>query len=534
MLDPHSFVLSRRGLIAAGVGLTAVSALPACAQASPIVETTAGRIEGLTQKGIKVFKGVRYGASTAGANRFQPPRPPEPWAGVTPATDYAASSPQPGRPGGQPGAPPSEDCLFLNVWTPAIDGQKRPVMVWVHGGGFAKGSGSSPWYDGVNLARTQDVVVVTLNHRLTVAGYCPLATLAPDRFADSANVGQLDIVQALAWVRDNIERFGGDPRRVLLFGQSGGGRKVSTLLAQAPAKGLFQRVAVMSGSQLRLDTPESGEARALALLSALGLPRADLDRLVAAPIDDLVAASQIAAKAQGDFRPVIDGRSLTRHPFDPDAPPTAHDIPMIIGTTRTEASATLSREPGVRDLDDAALAARLSNLVPPDQAARVAEAYRAHYPEATNEERLYMAATDRGHFLDACLQAQRKVEQAGAPVYVYGYYRETPVEGGRLHAPHLSDVPVVFDNTEAAEGVIGPSTPALLALASRMSAAWAAFARDGRPVAAGTPAWPAYDLARRPTLIWDVSPRVENDPRRDQRLMMTAFGSQQVEAQPVR
>ena len=527
--------LDRRSVLAAtGAAALFGWARPALAQTTPVAETAYGKVQGTVENGVKVFKGVRYGASTGGAGRFQPPSRPAPWAGVKECVAYGASSPQPasapnpltsdGRPVVASG---DEDCLFLNVWTPALDGKKRPVMVWLHGGGFSTGSGSSPWYDGVNLARRQDVVLVTINHRLNVVGYCALGELGGERFADSANVGMLDIVQALHWVQVNIERFGGDPKTVMIFGESGGARKTSLMMGFEPGRGLFHRAAVESGSALRMDTQAVGTERAEKLLAALGIPKSDPGRLVSVPLADLVRVGAEATRGLGQFRPAVDGRSLKGHPFHPDAPAMTRDVPMLIGTNRTEQAFGLGFLPGIADLDDVGLKQRVAATVPADQADGVIAAYRRLNPSSRDDELLYMIATDRSYFLDCALQAERKAAQGGAPVYVYGFYRHTPVQGGRLYTPHASEIAFVFDTLAKAPTIVGPVTPEAQTLADKMSTAWASFARTGKPAAPGLPDWPTYDGTRRATMILDYQPRVENDPRGEQRRMMLAFGSQQ-------
>ena len=280
---PVGGALSRRFVLGAGGLWVAAGAAPAFAQAAaPVAETTAGKVRGTQDQGVKIFKAIPYGDTTAGENRFMPPKPPKPWAGVKACIDYGPATPQgDGRPEqatpglypslyGHGTEPQSEDCLVLNVWTPGLDDRMRPVMFWIHGGGFSTGSGSSPWYDGTNVARKQDVVVVTINHRLNVFGYCHLGSFDP-RFADSSNCGTLDCIAALKWVRDNIGRFGGDPSRVMVHGQSGGGRKTTMVLTTTPAQGLYQRAVIQSGSQLRVDTVDSATAKARRLLAELGI-----------------------------------------------------------------------------------------------------------------------------------------------------------------------------------------------------------------------------------------------------------------------
>ncbi|MDP3489790.1 MAG: carboxylesterase family protein [Phenylobacterium sp.] len=538
-----SMNLNRRWVLAGGLWLAAAPRLALAAE--PVVETAAGRLKGAVSNDVLSFKGVPYGEPTGGAGRFRPPAPRKPWAGVREALDYGASAPQtlvegvrppraPGAPAPYPSPirsdlkppPESEDCLFLNVWTPSTTG-KRPVMFWMHGGGFSTGSGSSAWYDGTNLARKQDVVVVTINHRLNVLGYADLSAYG-EPYAASASVGMLDCVLALQWVKDNIERFGGDPDRVMIHGESGGGRKVSVLMAYQPAKGLFHRAVVQSGSQLRTDGPELSAEKGRRLLAELQIPPADVRRLDEVPLDDLRRAGMKASSGLGQWRPTVDGQLLPRHPFDPDAPAVSADVPLMIGTNRTEMSVFLGLNPAVDTLSDTALKAQIAAFTSKERAEEVYGVYKDLYPQSHNAELLYMVATDRGYFLDSTLQAERKAAQGAAAAYYYAFYRETPVQDGRFFVPHAQEIPFVFDNLDKADVMVGPVTPQAQALADQMSGAWAEFARTGRPGAPGLPTWPAYDAKARPAMVFDEpQSRIENDVRGAQRRLMASFGSQQ-------
>lgn len=498
--------------------------------ASEVVDTASGQVRGVVADGgIRSFKGIRYGASTAGPNRFRPPQPVEPWAGVVDATAYGDTAPQVftrlalgGTKGNRP--PLGEDCLRLNVWTPGCDGARRPVMVWLHGGGFEAGTGSMLLYDGTNVARRGDVVVVTINHRLNVFGHCYLDDLCED-LAGSANVGFLDVVAALEWVRDNIAGFGGDPGNVTIYGQSGGGRKVSVAMAAPSADGLFHRAIVQSGSHLRLLDRERASAMTASLLERLGIAPGDARRLQDVPMDDLTAA---AARVRGRFSPTIDDVVLHGHPWDPDAPARSADVPMIVGTCRTELSNQVgSADPTTFDLTEDDLSERLARFVPAEDVADLVATVRRSAPGASAPEVFFTIASARGYWLDSVLQTERKAGQGAAPVYSYRLMWRTPVEGGRRITPHSLDLPFVFDNVAVAPDMVGPPTEETAALAESISESWIAFARTGDPNGPHIPRWDPYDLERRAVMLLDVEPRLVDDPHRDERLAMSRYETQQ-------
>lgn len=488
-----------------------------------IVETTSGRIRGATVAAIHGFKGIPYGAPTGGRNRFRPPLKPEPWAGVRECVAYGFSSPQPTR--GMSGLqtiingeaqarsePESEDCLYLNVWTPEPGaGGKRPVLFWCHGGGFTMGSGSSGFYHGRNLARRGDAVIVTVNHRLGPLGYCYLGDLAGAEYATSGNAGMLDLVAALEWVRDNIAAFGGDPGNVTIFGESGGGAKVSALLAMPAAVGLFHRAIVQSGPGLSMMPRERANRQAEKLLRALDIPTSQAERLSSVPLERLFAANtEVNRNPLRGWRPVVDGQALPRHPFTPTAPVISASIPLLIGTNKDEATLFLLADQELPSLDEAGLLARAREFAGA-HADELIAAYRRASPQASPGGLFASMAGDRMMRIHSITLAERKHAQGAAPVFLYLFTWETPALRGRLKSCHALEIPFVFDNI-ARGGAFTANCPQCQGLADTMSEAWLAFARDGVPAARGLPTWPAYTPAERATMIFDIPCRLAHDP----------------------
>lgn len=504
------------------------------AAASPVVETASGRVRGFTSDGVHAFKGIPYGASTAGANRFMPPAKPEAWTGVREATVYAGRSPQAAAPPQRPELatvwgpadtlPVGEECLTLHVWTPGLDNARRPVMVWLHGGAFSWGSANSPRYDSTRLARRNDVVVVAVNHRLNIFGHLDLSQIGGERFAQSGNAGVLDLVLALEWVRDHAARFGGDPGNVTIFGQSGGGGKVSALLAMPSARGLFHKAIIQSGASVRFAERERTIRLAEAVLKHLGLRGDQIGALQALPLERLQAA---VAPAQAtlprpryplldryNFGPVIDGDLLPRHPFDPAAPAVSDDVPLMIGDTKDETAIYFAPDDAVWNnaLTEDELRKRVA-AVAGNAADDLLTYYKRRDPAASPSDRLITMTSASNFAVRSVLLAERKAARGRTPVWKYRFDWETPAFGGRLKASHSVEVPFVFDTLH----VIGEAhrKPGAQALADRVSKTWATFARTGDPANAGPPAWPAYTADRRITMLFDDDCRAVDNPDGD-------------------
>ncbi len=528
------FYLTRRGTISAALGAGLTRLLPLRAVAAETqeytnpVDTAAGKLRGLARGDVAAFLGIPYGSDT-GPLRFRPSPPAPAWTGVRDCFSFGAWAPQQAFPlgnnvgpdasdavkavaamfqtGSASNAQESEECLFLDVYTPdASPARKRPVMVWLHGGGFTSGAGGTPTYDGSNLCRQGDVVVVTVNHRLNAMGYLHLGGIHDD-FADSGNTGQLDIVLALQWVRDNIEAFGGDPDNVTIFGESGGGSKVGALLGMPPAAGLFHKAIIQSGTVVRMVDKDVAEGVAERTLDNLGVAKADVHNILDLDPETIINASASAQQGAAGRRaigPVADGRSLPRHPFDPEAPEISRDVPMIIGTNKDEATLFTVFDPrfGKMTADEAR---QRFNLQAGDKAAAAFEIYSSRRPDDQPTYWVTDMLTDSGVRADSITAAERKAAQKAAPAYMYRLDWETSLGGGALRAPHGIDVGLVFGNPGLA---LGDDTDQVSAA---MSTAWINFAHTGNPSQNGL-AWPKYDAIRRRTMIFDTESRVVADP----------------------
>jgi para-nitrobenzyl esterase len=525
------------GLITVVRNTAFAAAAKAEGSGGPVVETTAGKIRGAVQNKVYTFKGVPYGATTAGGGRFMPPQKVQGWTGVRDALEIGLRSPQ--LPSNivsewailDRTEPAGEDCLVLNVWTPALDNKKRPVMFWLHGGGFAGGSDGFLAYDGTELARKHDVVVVGINHRLNIFGFMYLAELGDPKFANASNAGMLDCVAALEWTRDNVANFGGDPGNVTIFGQSGGGRKVSTLLGMPAAKGLFHKAIVQSGSQLTGVPRDVATRNAQTILQRLNLKPTQLEELQRVPVRKLLQAMQAgpgAGRAGAlNFAPVTDGRTLPADPFVPVATSISADVPLLVGCTETES--TWNTQQQYDPLNDAELRERVAETlrIKEDVAQTVISAYKKAQPTQSNLDIYLIVASDAQTRTPAIQQAERKSALGKAPVYMYFFAWRSPVRDGRLRSMHTMDIPFVYDNVDVAKVELGTGQDRY-ALADKMSNAWVSFARTGNPNHKGLPTWSPYDATKRATMVFNTpESKAVNDPNREELRALWAVRGQE-------
>jgi para-nitrobenzyl esterase len=510
--------LLREALGAATLGTATLAASPSFAigtKPAPIAKTMTGKVRGGYDSGIVMFKGVRYGADTRDC-RFMAPQRPKSWSGVRDALAFGNACPQSQR----IAEPTSEDCLFLNIWTPALrDGGLRPVMVYLHGGGYSNGSGAGANIDGTNLSKRGNVVVVTVNHRLNAFGYIYLGMIGGTEFADSGNVGQLDILLALHWIRENIAEFGGDPGTVMVFGQSGGGAKIATMMAMPAANGLFHRATTMSGQQTTAAGPLNATKRSEAYLKALGISRANLADIKTVATEKLVEALNVVDPVLGTrnvyFGPVLDMKNLLRHPFYPDAPAASAAIPMMIGNTREEMGGFIKEE-WCRKLTWNELPDRLAQNMRVDiLPSYVVEQYRQLFPNLTPDEAFIKIVTASRSWR-AAIEENEARARSGCPAYAYQVDWPAAGDDGKMGAHHAIDVPLAFDNTDK-PGMSTGNGEAARKMAAVVSETFIAFARTGNPNNPLIPEWKPYTLPNRETMLFDLPPHLENDPRGEQR-----------------
>jgi para-nitrobenzyl esterase len=542
MASRHGTELDRRGFlrgsVAAGASLAFGGlAFDATAQDRRLAgvggtaKTQYGQVRGLLKDGVQQFWCVPYGAPTGGANRFMPPQKPASWSGVKDHFEVTWAAPM--EPGGEEPAPvvtalnrktpQSEDCLTVNVFTPGLDNRARPVMVWMHGGGFSSGSGNYLLYDGTNLAKKEDVVVVSVNHRLNIFGFLHLAGIGGEKWKQSTNVGVQDLVAALQWVKDNIENFGGDPGRVTIFGQSGGGGKTTTLMAMPSARGLFHRSIAQSGSAIRGQTADDASEGAERLLAKLGIQANQLDRIQQIDWREIQAAfygePRIARLGNG---PVIDGTIIPRHQWDPTAPSYSANVPFMMGSTENENGWV--GPPPYELPDDEMLElfrTQIANNDATDAQALLA-LYKRRHPQTRNRMLWLMAEADDSRRWNAQLLCRLKHEQGTAPAYLYFFDWQSPVHNNRMGSYHCLDIPFVFYNLDVGASMTGAANERY-ALGHVMSAAWAAFARTGDPNHADMPTWPKFEPNALPTMMFGSTVRVANDPNKEERLALAAL-----------
>ncbi len=481
-----------------------------------IVATRSGKVEGIERDGVQIFRGIPYAAPPVGTQRWQAPHHEDDWDGVRDASKFSAQSAQSEFQmtkllgGAQPAN--SEDSLYLNVYTPACDDGARPVLFWIHGGAFIWGSADTPWYDGSQFARHGDVVVVTINYRLGPFGFLYLDELFPGAFPASGNLGILDQVAALEWVRDCIAAFGGDPERVTIFGESAGAASVGTLLGTPSARGLFRGAIAQSGAASWFTTPADATDIASRVVEALAVKPGDADALLATTKDQIIASLPAFNEGTGrlPLQPVVDGLTLPQPPLDAIAGGNASGVHVIAGTNGQEMTLFLAGDPQLATMTDPVIVERARAVVG-DAAGQLVEGYRARRPDATPQELWLDIATDLVFRFPALKLMGAQL--AHGPAWSYLFTWETPVFGGFLRSTHALEIPFVFDTLDQRESEFFTGTGAdRQGIADAMHNAWISFACSGDPDHEGIPHWPAYDTTERSTMRFDTTIEVLADP----------------------
>lgn len=506
MRDKQHNAGRRKVLYGGAVCLSAaLFSFPVIAGDEASIRTDSGLIKGRRKNGAVSFLGVPYAASTSANNRFKAPQPVTPWNGTRIASSFGEISPQISGSIGplfaewyDQTAPQGEDCCSLNIFTSdSVIREKRPVMFYIHGGGYINGGSSSKALDGSNLAKSGNVVVVTINHRLNAFGYADLTQIDPVLYGDSANAGHLDIIAALKWVQRNIREFGGDPDNVTLFGQSGGGSKIMVLLGMPSARGLFHKAISMSGAAgLKIDSLRDVSAYTDALVRELNVRPGNTRNLATLSMEDILAARQKAVVASGmdGARPVLDGRHILYQPMSDEGLKIQAEIPLLLGHTHDEASLFFRQDMRNFHLTEDQLQKRLQSAfnISPEKARSVTDAYRTTTPDMTPAQVLIAVASDVQFRLPLKKAAERKSDVSGqAPVFLYEFAWQIPWNGGILGSPHAVDIPFVFGTIDTASEMTGASSSASEASMNIMSA-FVQFARTGNPHSERFPEWTPF------------------------------------------
>jgi para-nitrobenzyl esterase len=496
-----------------------------------VVKTTYGQLRGVGENGVYVFKGIPYTGPSEGTNRFQPPTKLLPWTGIREAVEYGPQAYQQKNPNGGNNVASSENCQFVNIWTPSVDGaEKKPVMYYLHGSGFIGGSGGSGknlLHDGGALSRNNDVVVVTSNHRLGVLGYLCLGDLSK-KYPASGIAGMLDIAASLQWIHDNIASFGGDPNNVFVFGESGGGQKVETLMGLPAAHGLFHKASIESAPSLHLNYREIATKTAIDVMKELGLKPSQVDDLVNIPPERLMEAQGVVRARSEDmegtlgyFGPVVDGHYLPAHPYDPVGPAMSKNVTLMVGSNKQEGLLRMVEEPETFKIDEAGLKSHIVARLGEKDGDAMYRLYRKNRTNVAPFDVYVDFLTHQWMWVDTTRRCERQLALHGAPVYTYifDYESEVPLSKEISYprkAIHGSEVAFKFGHPEN-----DPTTgtkPERITAGKNMSRAWAAFARNGDPSHDGIPKWPAYTLDKRATMILDATCTVVDDPMREERL----------------